>query len=159
MASLLLLCQILHAFAAPLSNHTSNSTISLETERVAEHPNNTEALRTVFISSWMPPAKVRGTSDVLWSCVVTLSLCVYTAIHLNVPPADEGYFAFWRRKTKWVLLAIFAPEIVVYTAFQQWSEAKKTIRELNYLINKGKRQRLDNERTVRNLPICPTLLI
>lgn len=37
---------------------------------------------------------------------------------------------FWKRKVKWVTIAILAPEIVVYVAFQQWYLARKFRNEL-----------------------------
>ena len=149
MASLVFLHVILSALAAPVSNNESST--SNDTDFGVGFRNNTDVPRNVYISSWMPTAKVRGTSDVLWSCVVTLTLCVYTAIHLNIPPAGEGHFAFWLRKTKWVMLAIFAPEIVIYTAFQQRLEARNTIRELNKLKNERSFSQTDTEKTVQTL--------
>jgi hypothetical protein len=62
--------------------------------------------------------------SLLYSCVFTLFLCVCTAVHLNVPPENEGKFAFYRRKTKWVLIALLAPEVVLYTAWSQWRDAR-----------------------------------
>ena len=34
--------------------------------------------------SWQPEPHVRGTSQILASCLLTLSLCVWNALHLNV---------------------------------------------------------------------------
>ena len=81
--------------------------------------------------AWLPNPRQRGTLDIIWSCLFTLSLCVYTAIHLNVPPPNEGKFGFFRRKTKWVFIGILAPELVVYAAWRQLRQAKNVARELN----------------------------
>jgi hypothetical protein len=94
---------------------------------------NRTALRTEFAPSWATTSNVRGTSDIIWSCVVTLTLSVYTAVHLNVPRAGESELKKWSAKLKWVLVAIFAPEIILYTALQQWRAARSLIRELNSL--------------------------
>ncbi|KAH6663073.1 hypothetical protein B0J14DRAFT_495239, partial [Halenospora varia] len=59
-----------------------------------------------------------GTWSLLYSCLFTLLLFVYTSIHLNVPPYQQSTFQFWIEKSKWVGIAIFASEIVVYTAFR-----------------------------------------
>jgi hypothetical protein len=48
-----------------------------------------------------------------------------------VPPPNETKFFFWLRKTKWVAIAVFAPEIVVVTALEQWLLARKLRKELN----------------------------
>jgi hypothetical protein len=62
--------------------------------------------------------------------VFTLALCVWTAIHLNVPPQGEDQHRQWCRKAKWVLVAIFAPELAVFTAWQQFYWAKRLLSSL-----------------------------
>ncbi|EDN98901.1 hypothetical protein SS1G_13760 [Sclerotinia sclerotiorum 1980 UF-70] len=62
----------------------------------------------------------RGTWSILYRCLCTLLACVYTAIHLNVPPENEEKAAGFVRKVKWIMIALFAAEIVVYTAFEQY---------------------------------------
>ncbi|KAK3366188.1 hypothetical protein B0T24DRAFT_670298 [Lasiosphaeria ovina] len=119
-------------------------------------------------TGWMSEPDTRGTFRLVVSCLATLSLCVYTALHLNVlpgrpespaksntrPPTEAStntLFARLKRalniksrphlaevkslrapfsttfvaKTKWVLLGMFAPELVVYTAWSQWRTARK----------------------------------
>ena len=68
---------------------------------------------------------MRGTFRLLISCIVTLSLCVYTALHLNLPSPESSTSAVYMEKTWWVLLGIFAPELVVYTAWGQWNSARR----------------------------------
>ena len=94
---------------------------------------NHTTLKTRISPAWVSSPGVRGTSDILWSCIVTLTACVYTAIHLNVPPPQEGRWQFLWRKSKWVALALFAPEIVLYCALTQLLEARKFKNEMNKL--------------------------
>ena len=94
---------------------------------------NRTTLNTQISPPWVSTAGEIGTSDILWSCLLTLTACVYTAIHLNVPPAHEGRRQFFWRKAKWVALALFAPEIVLYCALTQLLEARKFIKEMNEL--------------------------
>ena len=47
---------------------------------------NRTTLKTQISPAWISNSEVRGTSDILWSYIVTLIVCVYTTIHLNVPP-------------------------------------------------------------------------
>ena len=56
--------------------------------------------------------------------MITLVLCVYTAIHLNIPSKDDSQATVFLRKAKWVLIAIFAPELVVYVAWSQRQKVK-----------------------------------
>jgi len=92
---------------------------------------NTTALNTIVAPPWVAEPQGRGTWSLLYSCVFTLVICVWTSIHLNVPPPDDTSRAYWLRKAKWVLVALFAAEIVVFTAFQQWFVAKTFLRKLN----------------------------
>ncbi|RYP75180.1 hypothetical protein DL771_002505 [Monosporascus sp. 5C6A] len=91
---------------------------------------NLTALNTEFAPSWVVEPGGRGTWSLLYSCVFTLALCVYSAIHLNVPPPGDR-FHYYRRKTVWVLIAIFAPEVVLFTAWSQWLSATTLCRKLN----------------------------
>ena len=72
-----------------------------------------------------------GTWKIIYSCCFTLSLCVFTAIHMNVGPAGETHFLWWRRKCKWVVIAILSPEIMLYTAGKQWFSASRLCKKLN----------------------------
>ncbi len=102
------------ALAAPTQAPTQNFTV----------------LRTEIAPPWVPDPDNRGTWSLLYSCIFTLVLCVWTAIHLNVPSYHESQLCQWLRKLKWVLLAIIAPEFCAYTACEQYLEAKNLIRQL-----------------------------
>lgn len=68
------------------------------------------------IVRWKPNPNTRGTFDILSTCLITLLLCVWTAVHLNVPPPGS----FWEpkfRKVGWLVLTLLAPEEVAYTAW------------------------------------------
>ncbi|RPB06329.1 hypothetical protein P167DRAFT_497821 [Morchella conica CCBAS932] len=65
----------------------------------------------------------RGTMDLMFTCVITLSLCVWTAIHPNIEARDT-YMARLRRKALYVVLGLFSPEIVMSQAFHEWREAR-----------------------------------
>ena len=78
--------------------------------------------------SWVPNPTNRGTSNILQSCLITTSLCVWTALHLNLKEHDDPTFLrisyqTWR-KAGWLMIGLLAPEMVVYTAWYQRSEAK-----------------------------------
>ena len=107
-------------------------TASIQPQLSAAKGNRT-TLHTDISPPWVINATTRGTSDILWSCIVTLTACVYTALHLNVPPAHEGKWKFYWRKSKWVAVALFAPEIVLYCALTQLLEARKLVKDLNKL--------------------------
>ena len=110
------LCALPHrASAAPTPASTQNLT----------------GLRTEIAPPWVSDPNSRGTWSLLYSFIFTPTLCVWTAIHLNVPAHGEGQLSQWLRKVKWVLLAIPAPELGVYTALEQYMQAKGLARELD----------------------------
>ncbi len=92
---------------------------------------NLTLLNKQIAPAWMPPAQVRGTLDILYTCIITLTLCVYTAIHINVPPRGAHKGWWYLQKTKWTILGIFAPEIVLITAWEQFSSAFQLQKDLN----------------------------
>ena len=69
------------------------------------------------IVHWKPSPETRGTFDILTTCVVTMLLCVWTAVHLNIPSFESTWFERLMRKTGWLVLALIAPELVAYTAW------------------------------------------
>lgn len=75
----------------------------------------------------------RDTISLIMSCILTLGLCVYSAIHLNVPPKEESYIEALWRQTKWCLTALLAPELVLYVAWNQRASAKKLCEDLEKL--------------------------
>lgn len=99
---------------------------------------NLSLLQTEIAPRWVADADSRGTWTLLYSCVFTLVLCVWTAVHLNIPGPDETQRSQFLRKAKYMVLAIFAPEITVYMAWQQWSRAHQFCRKLDDTIGSSK---------------------
>ncbi len=97
--------------AAPIQNYTSMS-------------NATAPI-------WVDPPPGRGTWSILGSCLSTLFLCVWKSLHLNVPAMDESDWMKFRRKAKWVMIALLAPEIVVFAGFEQWLTARQFLKRLH----------------------------
>lgn len=75
---------------------------------------------TQYVTGWRSEPGSRGTWNLLYSCLFTLTLCVYSAIHINIPARGESRSTHFWRKVKWVVIAIFAPENVLYSAWQQY---------------------------------------
>jgi hypothetical protein len=74
---------------------------------------------------WAPNPTTRGTTGLVLGCLVTLVLCVYSALHLNV---FHRQCPWWMRclvRTKWMLIALLAPEFVVFNA---WSQRRHALR-------------------------------
>ena len=70
----------------------------------------------------------RGAFDITWSCTVTLFLCAYTSIHLNVPSHRERSWHVCLRVFLWTLATITAPELVLLLATGQKLEARRSMK-------------------------------
>ena len=73
----------------------------------------------------------RGTVGLVTSCLFTLSICVYTAIHLNVFPRGTSWQLRYMKTVGWAMLGMFAPEFVLWRAITQWRVARKLSKERN----------------------------
>jgi hypothetical protein len=122
---------------------------TLETQ-IQQADSNITALNNEIAPSWATTRNIRGTKDLLWTSVLTLFICVYTVVHLNVPPPNEGPVGFMLRKTKWVLISILAPEISLAMAMQQWLVARALSKDLTKLWNDSHR-----EKQLRPKQMCP----
>ncbi|ESA42303.1 hypothetical protein NCU05131 [Neurospora crassa OR74A] len=81
--------------------------------------------------NWVPEPDRRGTFNILSTCLVTLGLCVWTAIHLNVPEHKEGWVKQLVRKVGWMLMGLLSPEAIAYTAYQQYNQAQEISQAMN----------------------------
>lgn len=88
----------------------------------------------------------RDTISLLISCFATLGLCVYSAVHLNVPRKAEGNCRILLRELQWCILGLFAPELMVYTAWRQLASARQLCLE----IEEAKRKR-DEAKALRKV--------
>jgi hypothetical protein len=62
--------------------------------------------------------------QLMTSCTSTLFLAVYCALHLNINPSRRWWKCFVR-KFGWVITAMIAPEVVIWTAIKQWEVARR----------------------------------
>lgn len=66
-----------------------------------------------------------GTFTILSTCTITLTLCVWSSAHLNLPGVNGSRSSkFWRR-VAWTLGGLFAPEYLIVTAWTQNRTAKR----------------------------------
>ncbi|KAF3931392.1 hypothetical protein ABW19_dt0200926 [Dactylella cylindrospora] len=100
---------------------------------------------------WVGDPNGRGTFGLVSSCVITLTLCVWSALHLNVPPAGTTLKRAAYTRTKWVIVGIFAPELLVATASAQYITARWLYNEIKKDV-KYRAELLD----MANPPVEPT---
>ncbi|KAF5533698.1 hypothetical protein FMEXI_11669 [Fusarium mexicanum] len=79
---------------------------------------NSTDLNSKYAPPWVDSPNIRGTFDILESCIFTLIACVFTALHLDIIPNSTWQHRLLQ-KMKWVLLTIVIPEISLFTAGNQ----------------------------------------
>ena len=75
----------------------------------------------------------RGTVDIIWTCVITLGICVWAMLHLNVPVRTDSELTLFLRRVRWMTLAVLAPELVMLFAIGQWASAKRSVADMREL--------------------------
>ena len=83
--------------------------------------------------NWEPDASTRGTADILSTCLITLGLCLWSALHLSIPQHGKSSQQKWY-KCGWLVLGLFAPELVAYTAWAQLRAARKLDNKIEQLL-------------------------
>jgi hypothetical protein len=66
---------------------------------------------------------------IIWSCLSTIIICAWTAVHPNVPPPNR-WRARWNR-LKTMFWMIIAPELVLGWAVRQFFAAREIRDEYN----------------------------
>jgi hypothetical protein len=82
------------------------------------------------VQKWTSSPPVRGSTDILWSCLSTLGLCVWTAVHPNVPLVYRLRRAVCHRLGLMALAIIF-PEIIISEALNQRLLARRLMLDVN----------------------------
>ncbi|KAL8665294.1 MAG: hypothetical protein Q9202_002345 [Teloschistes flavicans] len=94
---------------------------------------NLTALRKDFAPPFVPDPDGRGTWSLLYSCLFTLALCVWTAFHPNVKESGASRLRKLRIRLNWIFFTILIPELGVLTAFKQNRKVKNLVTVLSKL--------------------------
>ena len=97
---------------------------------------NVQARNETLVQGWQSEPPGRGTWSILWSCLATIFICTWSALHLDVPEDHgAGYLLF--RKIRWMLVAATAPEYLLWTSASNFLEARDLSK---YLEARGYRE-------------------
>ena len=88
-----------------------------------------ECRNDTIIHGWVAEPDGRGTWSVVWSCLATIFICTWSALHLDVPKKN-GVLYLLRRKIGWMLVAILAPEVLSVRAFARYLRARALLKDL-----------------------------
>ncbi|RAK95432.1 uncharacterized protein BO80DRAFT_429901 [Aspergillus ibericus CBS 121593] len=79
---------------------------------------------------WTSGPNTRGSFDILWTCLTTMALCVWTAVHPNIPVVSRFGPTLLERLGLMMLAMIF-PEFVMTAAWDQRRRAQRLLQEVN----------------------------
>ena len=82
-----------------------------------------------IVHGWVPEPDGRGTWSIVWSCLVTIFICTWSVLHLDVPKR-HGWWYLLFRKVRWMLLAALAPEWILYLAGENFFQARNLLGHL-----------------------------
>ncbi|KAN0076543.1 hypothetical protein V8E54_006685 [Elaphomyces granulatus] len=82
------------------------------------------------VHGWISEPSGRGTASVLYTCLITIFLCVWSAMHINIPERNKSKTENFFYKVKIAVLAIIAPEFVFAIAFDSYLSIREALDEL-----------------------------
>ncbi|KAK5045119.1 hypothetical protein LTR84_009452 [Exophiala bonariae] len=74
---------------------------------------------------WVPQPDTRGTFDILCSCLFTIFICCWTIVHPNIAIPRTSTIQRLLDKTICLLIAAFAPEVVVFISWSDYTFARQ----------------------------------
>lgn len=80
----------------------------------------------------------RGTLSLLYSCILTLWICSWSAVHLNLPADSDGELKILARKFLWMGATILAPDFVTTNSWHDWKEARYWLKKLKEMHREKK---------------------
>ena len=82
---------------------------------------------------WISQPDGRGPLDILQSCLLTISLCSWSVLFLNIQAVRENRLGFFTNKARWMLFTIFFPEVLTAIAAEQWRSACQSVEDFSQL--------------------------
>ncbi len=76
---------------------------------------------------WVSSPNGRGTRDILWSSVFTITLCCWTSVFVNVPAVSDSTWQHFRDKLDLACLGLLGPEFLFTLALGQWYSARQSV--------------------------------
>lgn len=72
---------------------------------------------------WRPPPPGRGTASILVTSFITLTLCVWTSIHLGLSQRTSAVPRVLK-KLSWMVTGLLVPELVLFRALSEFKSAR-----------------------------------
>lgn len=80
------------------------------------------------LRAWVKQSHDRGTLDIIFSCIVTTFLCIWTSVCTNAPLPDAGYMDVILDRFYMFCLGSLGPEFVLVLAAGQYYNARASVK-------------------------------
>ena len=77
-----------------------------------EHPTNP-------LSDWLPHSTTRSTYNIISTCLSTLIICVWSAVHVDIPTRKQGLIRRNAERLQWMVIGTLMPDWLLYLAIAQ----------------------------------------
>jgi hypothetical protein len=82
------------------------------------------------VHGWIAEPSGRGTAGLLYNCLVTIFLCVWSAQHIPIPKRNASWGQTLLYKAGLALFAIIAPEAIFLNAVESYFSIPDTLNGL-----------------------------
>ena len=79
------------------------------------------------VEGWVHQTNGRGTLDIIWTCTLTIFLCCWTSVCVNVPAITDTRWDQFRDKFNLACLAMLGPDFLCVLAVGQWESARRSV--------------------------------
>ncbi|KAJ7722096.1 hypothetical protein B0H16DRAFT_1601105 [Mycena metata] len=83
------------------------------------------------------PSSCRTTFDIVWGCLTTIFACTWVSVHPNLPAPRQSWLRLAVRRLAMMLMAVIAPEIMVFFAARQFFFARRFSKVHNVSLTHG----------------------
>ncbi|KAL8991759.1 MAG: hypothetical protein Q9169_007676 [Polycauliona sp. 2 TL-2023] len=84
---------------------------------------------------WTSQPDGRGTLDIIWTCSLTMGLCSWSIICINMPGLNESKWLVLWRKFALSALGIMCPEVLLSMGASQWVGARQCVKDFASLAS------------------------
>ena len=89
------------------------------------------------LQGWTDSPNSRGTIDIVYSCIFTIFICVWSILCVNIAPSEGTAVAEFLQKLKLAFLCVLGPDYLLLLAVGQFESARNSCRQFESLNLSG----------------------
>jgi hypothetical protein len=103
-----------------------------------------------MVEGWVWGPSRRGTVDILWTSILTIVLCSWNTLYLNISPRHWTKRRRFYQKLLFFGLSILSPEFILQIAFGQWASARRSVKAFKAVKHDDRGSNSYNPWTIRH---------